>query len=199
MTKRALLLSGGMDSTAIAYWLKPEIAFTLDYGQNCAAAEIAAAKQICKSLNIEHHVLTVDCSSIGSGDLSKQAATELAPRSDWWPFRNQMLVTLCGMAAVRMQVSALLVGSVKSDCYHQDGRAEFYSLLSNLMAFQEGSITVEVPAISMTTEELIQKSGIPLDLLLWSHSCHKAITPCHDCRGCNKYFDILERQIANGD
>ena len=30
--KKAILLSGGMDSIALAYWLRPEVASRLDYG-----------------------------------------------------------------------------------------------------------------------------------------------------------------------
>ena len=41
--KTALLLSGGMDSIAIAWWKRPDIALTLDYGQQAANAEIKAA------------------------------------------------------------------------------------------------------------------------------------------------------------
>ena len=35
----ALLLSGGMDSIALAYWKRPDIALTIDYGQAAADAE----------------------------------------------------------------------------------------------------------------------------------------------------------------
>ena len=35
---RALLLSGGMDSIALAFWKRPEIAITIDYGQRAAEA-----------------------------------------------------------------------------------------------------------------------------------------------------------------
>ena len=192
MIKRGLLLSGGMDSTALAYWLRPEYAFTVNYGQRSAKAEIAAAQQISKHLNIEHHVLLADCSSVGSGDLSNNEPLAIAPKSDWWPFRNQLLVTLCGMVAVRYGLSELIVGSVSSDQTHKDGVEEFYSALNQLMILQEGKLKVTAPAISMTTTQLIKKSGIPPELLLWSHSCHKNDTPCHNCRGCNKYFSILE-------
>jgi 7-cyano-7-deazaguanine synthase len=72
--KTALLLSGGMDSVAIAWWKRPDIAITLDYGQKAAEAEIGAAKTICQSLDIEqHHIVRVDCSTLGSGDMAGTA------------------------------------------------------------------------------------------------------------------------------
>lgn len=45
MSKTAILLSGGMDSIALAYWKRPEIAITIDYGQKPAAAEVVASKR----------------------------------------------------------------------------------------------------------------------------------------------------------
>ena len=52
--KKAILLSGGMDSIALSYWLKPEIAITLDYGQKAAEAEIKVASHIAEILCMEH-------------------------------------------------------------------------------------------------------------------------------------------------
>ena len=66
----ALLLSGGIDSISILYWKKPKFALTIDYGQNSANAEKKAAEYACKQLGIEHHILSIDCSILGSGDLS---------------------------------------------------------------------------------------------------------------------------------
>lgn len=42
---KALLLSGGMDSISVAFWKRPEIAISIDYGQRAAEAEITAANR----------------------------------------------------------------------------------------------------------------------------------------------------------
>ncbi len=39
MSKTAILLSGGMDSIALAYWKRPELAITINYGQKPFLAE----------------------------------------------------------------------------------------------------------------------------------------------------------------
>lgn len=192
MTSRGILLSGGMDSVALSYWLRPQVALTVDYGQKAAQAEIVAATKICEHLSMEHKIIRVDCAHLGSGDLAGTAPVDVAPKSDWWPFRNQLLITLCGMVAVKMGLSELLVGSIKTDGYHQDGSAKFYQLIDSLMKFQEGSIKVTAPALTFSSSELILKSGIPSELLLWAHSCHKSNIPCGNCRGCNKYFSVLD-------
>ena len=191
--KKAILLSGGMDSIALAYWLRPEIAITLDYGQQAAEAEIAVAARVSKLLHMEHHALHIDCSSLGSGDLVGSKPINYAPITEWWPYRNQMLVTLALMKALQLDVCELMVGSVKTDALHLDGTPEFYEQLSQLVSMQEGGIKVTAPAIGMTTVELIKKCGIPENILLYAHSCHTANIPCGKCHGCLKYIYVKEQ------
>ena len=186
--KKAILLSGGMDSIALAYWMHPEVAITLDYGQRSAEAEITAASQVANILSMEHHVLRIDCSSLGSGDLVGTTPIGNAPVSEWWPYRNQMLVTLALMKAIQLDVCELMV-----DAQHTDGTAAFYEQLSKLVLMQEGSIKVTAPAIEMTTVELVKRSGIPENILMYAHSCHTSNHPCGRCHGCTKYMYVKEQ------
>ena len=190
--KTALLLSGGQDSLCLAYWKRPDVAITIDYGQRAAQAEIEASSAICAELAIEHHVVRVDCRALGSGDMAGVAASSHAPASDWWPFRNQMLATFAAMKAIGLGASTLMIGSVKSDGQHADGTPEFVRCLNDLLSIQEGGMTVEAPAITMTTAELAIHAHVPPSLLAWAHSCHKANVACGACRGCNKYFGVLD-------
>jgi 7-cyano-7-deazaguanine synthase len=189
--KTGLLLSGGMDSLCIAWWKRPDVAVTIDYGQLPAAAEIAASTAICQQLGIEHHILRIDCRSLGSGDMAGATASEYAPATDWWPYRNQLLITLAAMKAISLGVTHLFIGTVKSDGSHSDGTPTFVAAISNVLALQEGGLRVEAPAIDMTTAALARESAVPPGALAWAHSCHKADVACGDCRGCNKYFEVL--------
>ena len=191
--KKAILLSGGMDSIALAYWLRPEVAITLDYGQRAAEAEITAATRVARILGMEHYVLRIDCSSLGSGDLVGSEPISDAPITEWWPYRNQMLVTLALMKAIQLGVGELMVGSVKTDAQHLDGTPELYEQLSKLVSMQEGEIKVTAPAIGLTTVELVQKAGIPDRILMYAHSCHTSNFPCGRCHGCNKYMYVKEQ------
>jgi 7-cyano-7-deazaguanine synthase len=190
--KTALLLSGGMDSVAIAYWLRPKMAFTVDYGQLSSKGEIRTSAIICQSLDIKHEILKADCKNLGSGDLAGKPSLPEAPESEWWPFRNQLLLTLTGMRAVSIGINHLLFGSVKTDSFHADGRSQFFDQVNSLFQMQEGVITVEAPAIHLTTAELIKVSGIPRSLLGWAHSCHVTDFACGNCRGCLKHRLVLK-------
>lgn len=192
MSLVGILLSGGMDSFALAFMSKPDIALTIDYGQRPAKAELNAAKLLTERLGIPHLSLTIDLSSLGSGDLSDTAAIHLAPASDWWPFRNQALITLAAMKLLPLNVNEIHIGTVKSDSFHADGSLAFIQAMNNLLHLQEGNIQLRAPAISLTTTELVKASHIPYSLLAWSHSCHKANVACGQCRGCVKHREVVE-------
>lgn len=189
---KGLLLSGGMDSTAIAYWIRPEVAFTVDYGQLGAKGEIHAATQVCKAIGIEHEVISVDCRSLGSGDLFGKPPALAAPMSEWLPFRNQLLLTLAGIRAIHKGIQALLFGAVKPDSIHADGTKEFFKIMDKAFALQEGGLRIVVPAIEMTTVELVRVSNIPLSVLGWSHSCDISSSACGRCGSCGKYYSVMK-------
>lgn len=183
----ALLLSGGMDSLAVAWWKRPAIAITIDYGQSAGQAELQASHEICRALSIEHFPISVDCRALGSGDMAGTAPDGNAPASDWWPYRNQLLITIAAMKAISLGVRTLYIGTVRSDEQHLDGTPEFISRINDLLSYQEGGLRVEAPAIEMSTAQLIRHAQVPDGLLAWAHSCHKANLPCGNCRGCNKF------------
>lgn len=190
--KTALLLSGGMDSIAVAYWRHPAIALTIDYGQRPAPAEVRAATAVAKALDIEHHVLRIDASILGSGDLAGQPPLQTASVPEWWPYRNQMLVTFGAMKGIALGVRRLLIGTLASDTQHADGRPAFIAAMNSVLEIQEGGITLHAPAIKMTAAQLLQVSKVPLDLLAWAHSCHVSEFACGLCRGCRKHYETLQ-------
>ena len=189
---KALLLSGGMDSIALAYWQRPEIAITIDYGQRAAEAEITAASQVAKEIGIRHEIIAIDCRAIGSGDMAGNDALGVAPVPEWWPFRNQLLVTFAAARGIVLGVTEVMTGSVSSDGTHADGRPEFYDAVDRVTAMQEGGIRISAPALSMTTAELVRHSGVPREILAWAHSCHTGNLACGQCRGCVKHYQVTK-------
>ena len=186
-----LLLSGGMDSIALAYWMRPDSAFTIDYGQGPARGEIRAATAACRQLGLRHEILTCDVSALGSGDLGKEPALSIAPVPEWWPFRNQFLVTIAAMRAVSVGIERLMIGCLRTDSIHADGSAGFVDAMSKLLSSQEGAIILEAPAIHLSASELIKESKVPRDVLAWAHSCHVGEYACGYCRGCRKHYETL--------
>jgi 7-cyano-7-deazaguanine synthase len=190
--KRALLLSGGMDSVCLAYWLRPEVTVTVDYGQRPAAGELRAAKAVAAEINSEHLEIHVDLRPLGSGDLAGTPALSIGTAPEWWPYRNQMLLTLAAMKVIALDVRVLLIGALLTDGFHSDGRADFVEAMSRVLQLQEGGLRVEAPAITMTAAELVARSEIPAEILAWAHSCHVSEFACGSCRGCVKHYETFE-------
>lgn len=196
--KRGLLLSGGMDSVALAWMKRPEFAYTVDYGHSAAAGEIRAASAIAEAIHAEHRIIRADCSSLGSGDMAGTEASPLAPIPEWWPYRNQLLITLAGMRAIADGVDELMLASVSSDGKHADGRADFFRAIDAVMSLQEGAVRITAPALALTTAQLVRNSGISRELLAWSHSCHVSEYACGRCRGCAKHAAVM-KELGYGD
>lgn len=188
--KKAVLLSGGVDSICLVCGIKPEIAYTIDYGQNVAKREIYVSNYICNKLNIEHKVIKVDCKHLGSGSLVNSVSADISPSEEWWPFRNQLLITIASMQAIKDSVKQIYLASVKSDNFHKDGTKDFYKLINNLLFFQEGKIAVICPTLEYFSHELIEKYNVPINLITIAHSCHISNLACGKCSGCVKQLKV---------
>lgn len=194
--KSILLLSGGLDSTSLSALLRPDHCLIIDYGQLAAQAEVRAAQQVSIELGLSSTVVRVPAQQIGAGLMSGEQndrPREWGTAPEWWPFRNQLLVTLAAAWGVTRGYGKILLGTVASDgMRHADGTNEFRTALDELLLLQEGNMRLEAPAANMTSVELIRASGVTEKVLAWTHSCHRANLPCNQCPGCFKRAQVLE-------
>ncbi|WP_111511330.1 7-cyano-7-deazaguanine synthase [Mycobacterium kyogaense] len=192
--RRVLLLSGGIDSAALAAWIRPEQCLHINYGQRPAVAEARAARQIAIDLGLPLDEVVVPAAAIGAGLMAEGAdGTSLPDVSpEWWPYRNQLLITIAAAWGLRRGFDAVLIGTVAADgARHADGGAEFRAHMDALLALQEGGMRLHAPASHLSAAELIAESGISDAVLGWTHSCHRANLPCANCPGCLKHIEAL--------
>lgn len=190
---RVLLFTGGLDSTALAWMLKPDKLVFFDYGQRPAKGEERASRAIAAALGIDLDIRGVNLSAFGHGTMSV-SGTPLASASkapEFWPYRNQMLITLAAMAYAAEPLTEISVGTVVGDDAHPDGSREFVSAMDGLVKLQSG-VRVLAPAIDMTTGQLVSKAAVPKSILGWTFSCHTGEWACGYCRGCNKHRQVIE-------
>jgi 7-cyano-7-deazaguanine synthase len=188
--KRAVLLSGGIDSICLTFGIVPQIAYTIDYGQTVAEREIYVSKYICKELGIIHKCIKVDCRNLGSGTLANSEKHKLSPSAEWWPYRNQLLITLACMQGIKDEVEEIYLASVKSDSFHRDGTKEFYTLINTLVYYQESKMKIFCPTLNFYSHELANFYGVPNELLTIAHSCHISNIACGKCSGCIKQLKV---------
>ena len=116
-------MGGGLDSSALAWALRPAAGLVIDYGQAPARGEARAAVAVGREVGIEVHTLKVDLSAVGSGLLATGAHGLAAaqrgesdsdgPSLEWWPYRNQLLVTTAAAWAYGRGFSEILTGTVR--------------------------------------------------------------------------------------
>ncbi|WP_244474337.1 7-cyano-7-deazaguanine synthase [Methylobacterium sp. Leaf87] len=187
-----LLLTGGLDSTALASMLKIECALFVDYGQRPAKGEERAARAVAEALGIPLDIRRVDLSAFGHGIMSPMGAALPSARGapEFWPYRNQMLITLAAMTYAAEPLSEIIIGTVVGDDAHPDGRPEFLDAMDCVVSQQSG-VRVVAPALGMTTLELVRKAAVPRSVLGWTFSCHTGEWACGSCRGCHKHRDVI--------
>jgi 7-cyano-7-deazaguanine synthase len=182
-----LLLSGGVDSTALAALVRPALTVFVDYGQRPADAESRAARRVAEALDLPFLATTLNLGDFGSGLLFDDAVVDASPSPEWWPFRNQFLATAGAAIAIRERLRAVVLGSVCGDGdRHADGTRAFYDQLSALTSLQEGAVTTIAPALNHSTAELVRESALDERILGWTTSCHTGNRPCGACPGCWK-------------
>jgi 7-cyano-7-deazaguanine synthase len=195
-TMRALLLSGGLDSAALAWWKRPDVAVTVDYGQRAAEGEIAAARGLTSELGIGLETMTVDLCSLGAGRLSGQDSAPQGITDEWWPYRNQLLVTLASMRLITKGLSEIMLGAVSTDIY-ADTKAPFIRALDRVLTVQEGAVRLVAPARSMSTLTLLKTAHFPPELLGLTFSCDVNPYACGRCRSCEKHAEVIEEYLRH--
>jgi 7-cyano-7-deazaguanine synthase len=188
-----LLLSGGIESSSLAWWHRSAHLLFVDYGQLAAGGERRAAELVARTMGRSLEVLRIDCRDVGAGTLAGLDEAADAPGPEWWPFRNQLLITFGAARALALGCNAVSYGAVLDDDSFRDTRADFLRRIDATVRYQEGGIRVVAPALALSTLELVRKSGIPRDLLARTHSCDVDDFYCDQCPSCLTRRQVLLR------
>jgi 7-cyano-7-deazaguanine synthase len=199
--RAVVLLSGGLDSTTVAYLARRSgydiFALTIRYGQR-HEREIQAARAVCEEIGVhEHRIVDLNMgdwgsSLTGSGDLPEQGPTGDIP-STWVPMRNLIFLGIASGYAEVVAAQAIYIGVGQVDYSgYPDCRAEFIAayqraadLASKQFVEQGISIPVVAPLMYLSkvgTIRLGMSLGVNYDLT-WS--CYAGATePCGTCDAC---------------
>ena len=200
--KAVCLLSGGMDSSTLAYLAKSEgydiCALHLNYGQRTESKELACAQKIASHLNAKDFVVVNVgyFSQFGESSLtdSKIAVEEFdAARAHvpntYVPFRNANLLSIATSFAEAKDADAIFIGVQSLDYSgYPDCRPQFieaFQRVIDLGTKDTTTITLKTPFICMTKTDILNvgiKLGVPYEDT-WS--CYrnegKACGTCGSC------------------
>lgn len=201
--KAVCLLSGGMDSTTLAYVAKDMgydiLALHLNYGQLTEAKERACARTVADLLGAEEF-LEIDVGYFSQ--FGKSALTDPGiavedyseghagiPKT-YVPFRNANLLAMAVSFAESRDADAVFIGVQSSDYSgYPDCREEFIQAFQravDLGTAAGGTIKLMTPFVHMNKTEIVQKGldlGVPYDQT-WSCYTENEVA-CGTCDSCH--------------
>ncbi len=203
-SKAVVLLSGGLDSytaAALARHAGFDIyALTLKYGQR-HGHEILAARKVAEAVGAKaHREIGVDLATfggsalLGEGEVPKGGPIPHAIPSTYVPARNTVMLSVALAWSEVLGAYDIFIGVNAVDYSgYPDCRPEFIDAFERIArlgtkAGAEGKeFRIQVPLISMTKAQIIQRGlALGLDYSL-THSCYDPLpqgAPCGRCDSC---------------
>lgn len=193
--KCIVVLSGGPDSTTVAYWAKNEgysvHGLTFKYGQ-IASKEVEHAKIIAEKLEIQIKELDLSALKeifIGVTSLIDETIemTSTFTQPIIVPFRNGIFLSVAVAYAISIGATKIFYGAQGSDDpSFPDCRKEFYqSFETTARIGTEKELHIEAPFINISKSKVIKlgaKLKVPYDLT-WSCYFNKE-KHCGKCESC---------------
>jgi len=206
--KCVVVLSGGPDSSTVAYWAKKQgydiYGLSYRYGQ-IASKEVEHAKLIAQKLGVP--LKAIDLSSLKDiyvGVTSvcdeKIEMTESFSQPIIVPFRNAIFLSIAVAYAVSVGATKIFYGAQRSDePFYPDCRKEFYKSFETTARLGTGeNITVEAPFSDVPKSAIIKRGlelGVPFELT-WS--CYldgpKHCGRCESCMNRKRAFKAAQIQ-----
>lgn len=188
--KCILLLSGGMDSVSLFYFLKKEgyevFPVFFDYGQR-HIKELDYAKK-----HVNPKVLAIPSASIKSSLVSENIDNSV-PENTVVPLRNMVMLTHSAQYAVEVDVNEIFIGVNSGDFNtYLDCRSEFILSIEKCLFFCGYNISIKTPFINMTKSDIVSlmhQLGVKPDET-WT--CYSGgAEPCHKCSACESRMEAL--------
>lgn len=190
-----VILSGGPDSTTVAYWAKRQgyqtYAITFNYGQ-LAQKEVEYAIKNAERLGIPIKIINMSSlKDIYSGVTSLVdediPVTSAFSQSIIVPFRNGVFLSIAVAYAISIGATRIFYGAHGSDeRFYPDCRKEFYKAFETAARLgTEQEVVIESPFSDIPKSKIIKKGaelGVPYNLT-WSCYLNRS-KHCGKCESC---------------
>jgi 7-cyano-7-deazaguanine synthase len=207
--KAVCLLSGGMDSSTLAYVAKSKgyeiLALHLNYGQRTEGKELASAKKIASLLDAEAFIeISLDYfTKVGASSLTDIdiAVEEFDPArahmpNTYVPFRNANLLAIATSFAEARGADAIFIGVQSLDYSgYPDCRPEFieaFQKVIDLGTKDTTKVTLFTPFIHMSKTDILRAGlelGVPYE---HTWSCYRnGGKACGTCGSCHFRLDAF--------
>ena len=192
-----LLLSGGMDSTALLYRMKNDgltpVALHISYGQPAEAADWSAVNAICHDAQVNEPLrLQVPLVRPWALELERQWRARLD--DDYVPSRNLMLITFASMCAYGLGLHRIMIGFISApSSQYPDTTAEFLAAVNRLIRVEHPSMQVEAPLLALSKVEALRAAiSFGMNPAL-TFSCNRESRyHCQSCGSCADRFAAMD-------
>jgi 7-cyano-7-deazaguanine synthase len=193
--KCVVVLSGGPDSAAVAYWAKKQgydlSAITFKYGQ-IATKETESAQKIAAKLGASIKVIDLSTLKEVFGEVTSLCNADIPMTSSFSqpiivPFRNAIFLSVAVSYAASIGANKIFYGAQGSDePFYPDCRHEFYKAFEKAACLGTGTeISIEAPFSGRPKSETLRigaELGVPFELT-WS--CYfNRLKHCGKCESC---------------
>jgi len=208
MRNSLIALSGGVDSTTLLYEYREEVACAVgfDYGSKHNARELAAAKAICRELEIPYLIIPLAFIEeyfrsdllLSGGEMQLGDYSEENMSSTVVPFRNGiMLSILAGLAESRDLQQVLIANHFGDHAIYPDCRESFVKPMGEaITAGTSNGVKLVAPYTTLTKAEIVARGtrlGVPYGK---TYSCYQGgERHCGRCGTCRERHDAF---VANG-
>ena len=193
--KCVVVLSGGPDSAAVAYWAKNQgydlSAITFKYGQ-IATKETESAQKIAAKLGASIKVIDLSTLKEVFGKVTSLCNADIPMTSSFSqpiivPFRNAIFLSVAVSYAASIGANKIFYGAQGSDePFYPDCKREFYKAFEKTACLGTGTeMSIEAPFSGRSKSETLRigtELGVPFELT-WS--CYfNRLKHCGKCESC---------------
>lgn len=193
MSEVVILLSGGIDSTTLAWWLRATDVqcqpLFIDYGQAAAVRERDAAKQVSASLGMELETLKVSELGRLTSNLLTSPSTSSNPL---FPHRNLLFLAVAGIVAYEKGYLGIAIG-VHATPRYPDCSPGFLESAQEALSQSIGQeVTVIAPFLKLSKAQIV---GVAKRLGISLHDTYSCLRGderhCGRCESCAERHSVL--------
>ena len=209
--KKVISLSGGLDSTVMAYWLVDKygaenvLPVTFFYGQK-NGIEIKSARLTCEKLKIPYKCIDISflgdlCKNVSSLsgtstiDVPDAAANLVNRPSTYIPYRNLIMLSVSMAYAESHGANEVYISAQLTDI-HWDSQINFVDALNEVSILNiEQSIMVKAPFVNYNKVDEIKigtKLNVPFEDTWSCYDPQFLSQPCQVCTACVKRKEAFE-------
>lgn len=186
--KIAVLLSGGIDSTALIQYYKDQganvYAYFINYGQDSIDSEDLSVETIVKYFSIPLRKINL--------------GYKINKNNFEYVMRNSLFINIIA-SAIEENIDIISMGIHSGTEYYDCSKTFISSMQDILDGYFKGKVNIDVPFIDWYKEDILRyifEKGIPIEM---TYSCEmKNFVPCGTCPSCidrKRFYDEVRANL----